>query len=70
MRRIKLILATIATMALMIIATAPPAMANHLPDEWEVFWWGDWWCVTQWEQRHDESWRVEFFGCWHPVWGW
>ena len=70
MRRIKLMLATVAALAMMTMA-ATPAAANHLPNVWE--WWeagDDWWCLIEWEQNHDESWEIEFFGCWHPDVGW
>jgi hypothetical protein len=70
MRRVKLIFAAVAAMTLMMLAASPPALANHKPDVWEWFPWGDWDCYIRWEQRHDESWRVDWFGCWHPAHGW
>ena len=63
MRRIKLVLAMVSIMVVMLLVAAPPAVANHEPDVWEWSPWGNLWCLTQWEQRHDESWDIEFSGC-------
>ncbi len=70
MKRIKLVLATVAAMAVMMVA-ASPALAHHgwwFSDWWR---WDDtrWWCYTGWEHEED-GWDFEFIACWHPDHGW
>ena len=70
MKRIKLILATVAAIAVMMVA-ASPALADHgwwFSDWWEL---GDsgWWCFTAWEHE-EEGWTFEFIACWHPEHEW
>jgi hypothetical protein len=62
-KQIKLIFASGAATTLMMLAASPPALTNHKPDRVGVVPLGDWWCLTQWEQRYNENWRLEFFGC-------
>ncbi len=70
MRRIKLILATVAAMAVMMVAAVSPALADH--GWWFSDWyeWGDsdWWCYDAWE--HDSDWDYEYTACWHEDYGW
>jgi hypothetical protein len=71
-KRIKLILATVAAMAVMMVAAVSPALADHgwwFSDWWEL---GDdsgWWCYTAWEHEED-GWDFEYIACWHPDHGW
>ncbi len=65
MRRIRLILATVAVLAVMMVAAVSPALADH--GLWESGWyeWGDsgWWCYEVWE--HGWDWDLEYFVCWN-----
>ena len=58
MKRITLIFATLVTMAVMIVAAAGPALADH-GYEWTDWWqWRDsnWWCSTLWYHDDDNEW--------------
>ena len=71
MRRIKLILATVAAMAVMMVAAVSPALADH--GWWFSDWyeWGDdWWCYDAWEHEPDGEWDYEYTACWHEDYGW
>ncbi len=71
MGRIKLILATVAAMAVMMVAAVSPALADH--GWWFSDWyeWGDdWWCYDAWEHEPDGEWDYEYTACWHEDYGW
>ena len=75
MKRITLILATVATMAVMILAAAAPALAHSY--EWTDWWqWRDtnWWCSTLWFHDHDDGWEQEAMFCYNvrtgDYWNW
>ena len=71
MRRAKLILATVAAMAVMMVAAVSPASAGH--GLWFSNWWywgGGWWCYTAWEHENDGEWDYEYTACWHRYYGW
>ena len=65
-KRIKLLLATIAAMAVMLMAVASPALANH--GWWFSDWWRwqdtNWWCYSAWEHT-DAGWDFVYVACWH-----
>jgi hypothetical protein len=66
-KRITLILATVATMAVMILAAAAPALADH-GYEWTDWWqWRDtnWWCSTLWAHDDDDGWDQEYMFCYN-----
>ncbi len=62
MKRIKLILATVAAMAVMKVAAVSPALADH-GIEWETFWWDEWFCWIAWEHESDGDWDIDWYGC-------
>ena len=67
MKRITLIFATVATMAVMIVAAAAPALADH-GYEWTEWWqWRDtsWWCSTLWYHDEDHEWTMEYMFCYN-----
>ena len=72
MSRIKLILATVTAVAVMMVAAASPALADH--GWWFSDWyeWGDsdWWCYDAWEHESDGEWDYEYTACWHEDYGW
>ncbi len=70
MKRIKLVLATVAAMVVMIVAAVSPAVADH--GWWVSGWyeWGDgWWCYEAWEHESDGEWDLEYWVCWHEDYG-
>ena len=76
MKRIKLIFATVAAMAVMIVAAAVPAFASH-GYEWTEWWqWRDtnWWCSTLWVHDEDDEWSQDAMFCYNVntgnIWTW
>jgi hypothetical protein len=75
-RRIKLILVTVAAIAVMMVAAASPALAEH-GWEWTAWWqWGDtnWWCSAAWFHDSEDEWSFESLFCFNTetgdVWTW
>ncbi len=74
MRRIKVLIATVAVLAVMVMAAAP-ALAGH-GYEWTDWWqWRntDWWCTSLWYHDSHREWSLEMLVCWHPeedLWVW
>jgi hypothetical protein len=75
-KRIMLILATVVTMAVMIVAATAPALADH-GYEWTEWWqWRDsnWWCSTLWFHDEDDGWDQEAMFCYNVetgnIWTW
>ncbi len=69
MKRIKLILATVAALVVMMLA-AVPALAQHYEwTDWEQ--WGDtdWWCSSLWSWDEEDGWDWVDWICWHPEHG-
>ena len=77
MKRLKLILATIAATAVMMVAAASPALAEH-GWYWTEWWqWGEgssWWCSSGWFHDENDEWNVEAVFCYNTdngeLWTW
>lgn len=75
MHRIKLILATVAALAVMMLVAASPALALHGWEwtNWERWQATDWWCSELWFHDYVGFWSLEQMICWHPeeeLWVW
>jgi hypothetical protein len=64
-KRVKLILGTVAVMAVMMLAAVSPAVASH-GWEWTDWWqWGssDWWCSSGWFHDENDDWSLKAMVC-------
>ncbi len=65
MPRVKVVLATVAAVAGMLVAAASPASASH-GWEWTPWWqWGDtaWWCDALWFHDENDQWGFDRIYC-------
>ncbi len=65
MKRIKLILAMVAAIAVMMVAAASPALASH-GWVWTPWWqWEDtdWWCTSLWFHDENDEWSFDRIFC-------
>ena len=77
MKRIKLILTTVAATVVMMVAAASPALAEH-GWYWTGWWqWTEgsaWWCSSGWVHDENDEWNLEALFCYNTdngrLWTW